>query len=262
MWSYQHAGFIVHQLPALRDNYIYLIEAHTSDALIAVDPAEAVAVRRACKKLDKPLTHILNTHHHWDHTDGNLALKKDFACLIIGSAADAARIPSIDIHVSEESPPQIAGLDIAVLDVPGHTIGHIAYVARGALFCGDTLFGAGCGRLFEGAPEQMWRSLQRLAALDSDTRVYCAHEYTLANLEFAAALDRDNPVLARRIADDRQRRAQQLPTIPSTIATERATNPFLRPMDAQFRRRYAESRQLDDDALVLFTDIRRRKDSW
>jgi hydroxyacylglutathione hydrolase len=223
MWSYQHAGFIVHQLPALRDNYIYLIEAHTSDALIAVDPAEAVAVRRACKKLDKPLTHILNTHHHWDHTDGNLALKKDFACLIIGSAADAARIPSIDIHVSEESPPQIAGLDIAVLDVPGHTIGHIAYVAGGALFCGDTLFGAGCGRLFEGAPEQMWRSLQRLAALDSDTRVYCAHEYTLANLEFAAALDRDNPVLARRIADDRQRRAQQLPTIPSTIATERAS---------------------------------------
>jgi len=262
MWSYQHTGFSVHQLPVLRDNYIYLIEAAASNALIAVDPAEAAPVQHACQALGKPLTHIFNTHHHWDHTDGNLALKKVFACLIVGAARDAVRIPGIDVAVSDTSPPLVSGLDIAVLDVPGHTIGHIAYVLGDALFCGDTLFGAGCGRLFEGSPAQMWHSLNKIAALDGATKVYCAHEYTLPNLRFATAMDADNPALAERIVRDKQRRKQRLPTIPSSVETEIATNPFLRPLDAGFCRSYAAAQQTSAEPLAVFSDIRRRKDSW
>jgi len=262
MWSYQHAGFSVHQLPVLRDNYIYLIEPAASDALIAVDPAEAAPVQQACKALGKPLTHIFNTHHHWDHTDGNLALKKDFACLIVGAARDAGRIPGIDVAVSDASPPLVPGLDIAVLDVPGHTIGHIAYVLGDALFCGDTLFGAGCGRLFEGSPAQMWHSLSKIAALDGATKVYCAHEYTLPNLRFATAMDADNPDLAERIVRDKQRRKQRQPTIPSSVETEIATNPFLRPLDTGFCRSYAAAQQTNAEPLAVFSDIRRRKDGW
>jgi len=262
MWSYQHAGFSVHQLPVLRDNYIYLIESEASDALIAVDPAEAAPVQQACKMLGKPLTHIFNTHHHWDHTDGNLALQKDFACLIIGAAHDGGRIPGIDVAVSDTSPPLVSGLNIAVLDVPGHTIGHIAYVVGDALFCGDTLFGAGCGRLFEGSPEQMWCSLSKIAALAGSTKVYCAHEYTLPNLKFAKAMDADNPALAKRIIRDKKRRKQRLPTIPSSIAMEIATNPFLRPLDAGFCRSYAAAQHIEAEPLLVFADIRNRKDAW
>ncbi len=262
MWSYQHAGFSVHQLPVLRDNYIYLIESEASDALIAIDPAEAVPVQQACKVIGKPLTHIFNTHHHWDHTDGNLSLKKDFACLIVGAAHDRGRIPGIDIAVSEASPPLVAGLDITVLDVPGHTSGHIAYVLGDALFCGDTLFGAGCGRLFEGTPAQMLHSLNKFAGLDKDTQVYCAHEYTLPNLKFARAVDADNPALIERVLNDKNRRRQKLPTIPSSIGMEIATNPFLRPLDSSFCHRYAAAQHTGVEPLAVFTDIRRRKDSW
>lgn len=267
MWSYQHAGFTVHQLPVLRDNYIYLIASDTSDMLIAVDPAEAEPVRKACQQLDKPLTHIFNTHHHWDHTDGNLALKQAFGCRIVGAAHDAGRIPGIDLAVSEASPPVIeemdmAGLHFTVLDVPGHTIGHIAYLVGDALFCGDTLFGAGCGRLFEGTPAQMWHSLNKIAALEGSTKVYCAHEYTLPNLKFAKAMDVDNAALSERIMDDKKSRKQGLPTIPSSIGMEIATNPFLRPLDANFCQSYATAQQINAEPLTVFGDIRRRKDGW
>ncbi len=267
MWSYQHAGFTVHQLPVLRDNYIYLIALDTSDMLIAVDPAEAEPVRKACQQLDKPLTHIFNTHHHWDHTDGNLALKKAFDCRIVGAKHDAGRIPGLDLAVSEASPPvlegmNMAGLHLAVLDVPGHTIGHIAWLVGDALFCGDTLFGAGCGRLFEGTPAQMWHSLNKIAALEDNTKVYCAHEYTLPNLKFAKAMDADNADLSERIIDDKQARKQGLPTIPSSIGMEIATNPFLRPLDANFCQNYATAQQISVEPLTVFGDIRRRKDGW
>ncbi|MFQ5345789.1 MAG: hydroxyacylglutathione hydrolase [Mariprofundus sp.] len=262
MWSYQHPGFIVHQLAALRDNYIYLIESDLKNTLIAVDPAEAASVRKACKTLAKPLTHIFNTHHHWDHTDGNLSLKKDFDCLIVGAANDAARIPGIDITVSEASPPVIPGLDVLALDVPGHTCGHIAYCIHDALFCGDTLFGAGCGRLFEGTASQMWHSLNKLAKLDGKTKVYCAHEYTLANLAYADAIDTNNPALIARITADRKRRNQNHPTIPSSIEIERATNPFLRPIEPDFCRKYAMKHNISSEPLDVFTDIRNRKDRW
>ena len=263
MWSYQHQHFTVHQLPVLRDNYIYLIEAHKSDALIVVDPAVADAVADACRSLGKKLTHIFNTHHHWDHTDGNLSLKSEFACQIIGSKDDAERIPGIDVTVSEAENIEVADIAVQVLEVPGHTSGHIAFVIDDALFCGDTLFGAGCGRLFEGSPRQMWHSLDKLAALDAATKVYCAHEYTMANLEFARAIDVDNSRLLKRIKDDASRRQHSQPTIPSSIALEIATNPFLRPLNAEFCSAYAMIHHISEHhALAVFTDIRLRKDQW
>jgi len=263
MWSYRHQSFTVHQLAVLRDNYIYLIEAHKSDALIVVDPAVAADVIIACKTLGKKLTHVFNTHHHWDHTDGNLSLKQAFDCLIVGAQHDAKRIPCIDIKVNEQQPPDIAGLNIQVIDVPGHTLGHIAFVLDDALFCGDTLFGGGCGRLFEGTPAQMLHSLDQLAALDGNSKIYCAHEYTLANLAFAQTIDPDNNALSKRIQNDQARRQQQQPTIPSSMTVELATNPMLRPLHNDFCLAYAKRNQLEKhDALTVFSDIRLKKDHW
>ena len=263
MWSYQHQHFTVHQLPVLRDNYIYLIEAHQSNTLIAIDPAEAAAVKSACKALGKKLTYIFNTHHHWDHTDGNLKLKDDFSCLIVGAKHDAMRIPGIDIKVSDHEILDIAEISIQIVDLPGHTLGHVAFVIDDALFCGDTLFGAGCGRLFEGSPAQMWSSLQRLAELKADTKVYCAHEYTMNNLEFARSIDADNADLLKRIQTDGCRRQQHKPTIPSSIASELASNPFFRPLDQSFCLSYAKQHNIEaDDALSVFSDMRLRRNQW
>jgi len=262
MWSYQHQHFNVHQIPALNDNYIYLIEAIDSQFLAVVDPADASVVNQACATLGKPLTHILNTHHHWDHTDGNKALKQRWNCMVVGAAHDAERIPCIDIHVSESTQPKLDGLNIQVLDVSGHTLGHIAYVIDDALFCGDTLFGAGCGRLFEGVPVQMWQSLQKLAALPNDTQVYCAHEYTLPNLRFARDVDVGNKELESRIHRDTQTRMKKQPTIPSSIGLEKATNPFLRPLDDIFVHTYAKAQHIGANALDVFTHLRQSKDRW
>lgn len=260
MWTYQHKGFAVHQLPALNDNYIYLIEDHNSDTLAAVDPADASVVRKACKEIGKPLTHILNTHHHWDHTDGNKSLKSSFSCRVVGAGIDASRIPEIDIEVSEGSSLQLGRLFIQVFFVPGHTRGHIAFVLDDALFCGDTLFGGGCGRLFEGTAEEMWSSLSKLASLDDATQVYCAHEYTLANLRFARNIDPENSALTLRISQDTQCRMKKEPTIPSTIGLERSTNPFLRPADTAFCTSYAAANSIPADPLSVFTHLRASKD--
>ncbi len=260
MWTYQHHSFAVHQLPVLRDNYLYLIE--TSHALMAIDPALPEPVYLACAQLQRPLTHILNTHHHWDHTDANLALKEHFSCQIWGNADDAQRIPGIDRSLQTGASVQVDDVLIQVLDVPGHTLGHLAYVLEDALFCGDVLFGAGCGRVFEGSHAQMWQSLQTLAALDGDTKVYCAHEYTLPNVRFALYIDADNERLKQRYQDDKQKRRQHLPTIPSTIELECATNPFLRPLHADFCACYAKQQSLRPKPAQVFSDIRKRKDTF
>ncbi len=258
MWSYRHDGFTVHQLAALNDNYIYLIDA--GGAVAAVDPAEAGPVEAACAELDLTLTHVLNTHHHWDHTGANLELAARHGCHIVGARADAARIPGIDTPVDEGSDLRLGDMAVTVLNVPGHTLGHIAYVVGDALFCGDTLFGGGCGRLFEGSPAQMWDSLNKLVRLPAATRVYCAHEYTLSNLRFARTVDADNPELTERISRDTRTRMEGKPTIPSTIGTELVTNPFLRPLSPAFCTAYAGAHGGDRDALAVFTAIRRQKD--
>jgi len=263
MWSYEHNDFTVHQIPALSDNFIYLIA--TDSMLACVDPAEAEPVVAACKRLGRSLTHILNTHHHWDHVGGNIALKEAYGCAIVGAAHDAARIPGIDVHAAEGDDPGL-GIPVRILDIPGHTSGHIAYVfGEGddtALFCGDTLFGAGCGRLFEGTPEQMWHSLQKIMALPDTTRFYCAHEYTLNNLEFClSAISQSDAVTSYRDWC-RQRLDGGLPSIPGTLGREKQCNPMLLPADKQFRTSYAQQHGIDDDAIRVFTHIREARNHW
>ena len=258
MWSYRHDDFTVHQLPALNDNYIYLIDA--GDAVAVVDPAEAGPVEALRTQLGLTPTHVLNTHHHWDHTGANLELAARYGCHIVGASHDAARIPGIDTRIDEDTGLSLGDLAVKVLNVPGHTLGHIAYVIDDALFCGDTLFGGGCGRLFEGSPAQMWDSLQKLAALPPDTRVYCAHEYTLSNLRFARSIDAGNAALDARISRDTRMRMDGKPTIPSTIGDELATNPFLRPLSSAFCAAYAGAYGTEDAPLAVFTAIRAQKD--
>ncbi|MDQ6961277.1 MAG: hydroxyacylglutathione hydrolase [Mariprofundaceae bacterium] len=258
MWTYQHQNFCVHQLPALKDNYIYLIE--TKQHLLVVDPTDAELVINASKQLNKAVTHILNTHHHWDHTDGNHALKQHFGCQVISSEHDAYRTPDYDMSATPSM--LIHDLVIQSIDVPGHTLGHINYLIDDALFTGDTLFGAGCGRLFEGTPTMMWASLEKLAALNPATQVYCAHEYTLMNLRFARTLDENNDALQERIHSDTRKRMQKIPTIPSNIALECATNPFLRPLHTDFCQNHANTYQTESTPLAVFTDLRQRRDCY
>ena len=260
MWSYAHRGFTVHQIPALQDNYIYLIE--TDEILACVDPAEAVPVEAACETLGRKLTHILNTHHHWDHVGGNPELKSKYGCTVIGPSYDEARIPDLDQPVSEGDVLRPGNLNMSILFVPGHTRGHIAYVIEDALFCGDTLFGAGCGRLFEGTPEQMWNSLNKIMALSPATRFYCAHEYTLGNLEFCIERVTQDDVVQQRFKRDTDRRKQGLPTIPGSIDEELSTNPFLLPANGGFRKNYATKHGIKDDPVTVFAHIRAAKDRW
>ena len=251
----------VHQIPVLRDNYVYLAREPETGACAAVDPSVAQPVLAALDRLGWRLTHILNTHHHHDHVGGNLELKLATGCAIVGNANDARRIPGIDIRVKDGDAFRLGAHEAAVMDVSGHTIGHIAYWFGGskALFCGDTLFALGCGRLFEGTPGQMWSSLCKLRALPEDTRVYCGHEYTKSNADFALSVEPENGVLKRRADAVAALRAQGLPTVPSTIAEERATNPFLRADDAGFR----EAAGLEGlDEVAAFAAIRRRKDTF
>ncbi len=262
MWSYQHTNFLVHQIPALSDNYIFLIQDYHSDVVCVVDPAVAEDVKVACEKLNIKPTHILNTHHHWDHTDGNEELIQMYDCEVVANADDAPRIRGISMPIPANGSLKLGSLNIQTLDVPGHTLGHIAFVIDDALFCGDTLFGGGCGRLFEGSFEQMWSSLQKLADLDEKISVYCAHEYTLPNLRFARDMDADNDVLIKRISDDTQTRMKKQPTIPSTMALELQTNPFLRPLNQAFIQTYNKQNNENFNAFQVFQDLRKRKNTW
>ena len=251
----------VHQIPVLSDNYVYLARDPATGECAAVDPAVAVPVLAALDRLGWSLTMILNTHHHHDHVGGNLELKKATGCTIVGNRADAKRIPGIDVAVGEGDEVAIGGQKARVIDVSGHTVGHIAYwfeEAR-ALFCGDTLFALGCGRLFEGTPAQMWSSLSKLRALPDDVLVYCAHEYTQSNAAFALTVEPENPALKARAEVVRSLRAAGKPTVPSTMAEERATNPFLR-ADVDGLKRAAGL--VGRDHVAVFAEIRRRKDMF
>jgi hydroxyacylglutathione hydrolase len=217
-------------LPVLNDNYIYLIHEPNSGNTAVVDPAVAQPVLDALTKKGWQLTHIFNTHHHWDHVGGNLELKQQTACKIIGATHDQHRIPGIDITVNEGDKIALGTEQAIILETPGHTAGHIVYYFANepALFCGDTLFVMGCGRLFEGTAQQMWDSLQKLLSLPGHTRIYCAHEYTQTNGQFALSIEPDNIDLQKKMRQVNELRAKNQPTIPSTIAQELLTNPFFR----------------------------------
>jgi len=217
-------------VPCLNDNYAYLIREPASGAVGIVDPSESGPVDAALEKHGWRLTHILNTHHHFDHTGGNQALKEKWGAQVIGPAVDRDRIPAIDIAVAEGEVVRFGAFTAQVFDIPAHTKGHIAFWFQQskAVFTGDTLFAMGCGRLFEGTPAQMWQAMEKLAALPDDTRVYCGHEYTQSNGRFALTIDTGNQDLARRMDEVAALRAAGKPTIPSTIGLEKATNPFMR----------------------------------
>ena len=257
-------SYQIHTIPAFSDNYLWLVEESASRKALVVDPGDAVPVLAALERLGLELAAILVTHHHPDHIVGIDALVAHCGCEVIGRASP--RVPQVSRPVVDGDNPRVLGLTFEVIDVPGHTIDHIAYVSRDigphpALFCGDTLFAGGCGRLFEGSAEQMYHSLERLAALPPDTRVYCAHEYTLANLRFASLVEPGNPDLARRLADVIERRDHLQPTVPSTVADELATNPFLRchlPSLRDAAARHAGSAPADP--VETFAVVRRWKD--
>jgi len=251
----------IHQIPVLNDNYLYLIKDPDSDAVGIVDPAQADPVLEKLNELGWKLTHILNTHHHWDHTGANLELKEKTGCTIVGSASDAARIPGIDVEMREGEHYIFGTRQAKVIEVSGHTNGHIAYwfEESDALFCGDTLFALGCGRLFEGTPMKMWESLSKLSALPDQTEIYCAHEYTEANAQFALTIEPQNSKLKARYDHIQKLRAENKPTVPSTIGVEKATNPFLRPaiIDIQDNLNMQGA-----DVVDVFAEIRARKDTF
>jgi len=228
----------IHLFPCLNDNYGYLLHDSESGLTASVDTPEADPILKALDEKNWQLTHIFNTHHHWDHSGGNIALKESTGCTIIGPRADAERIPGIDVKVGEGDRFEFGLQSVEVNDVPGHTRGHIAFrlPEHNVAFTGDTLFAMGCGRVFEGTPEQMWDSLQKLLAWPDKTKIYCGHEYTLNNGRFALTVDPDNEVLKERVEQVRQIREAGKLTIPTTLAIEKATNPFLRPDDPGIRR--------------------------
>lgn len=254
-------GLQIHQFPCLSDNYGYLIHDPVAGVTAAIDTPDANAIERALADTGWKLTFILNTHHHADHAGGNLALKERTGCVIIGCRADAARIPGIDIKLSDGETFDFGNHRARILETPGHTVGHICYVfdADRAAFVGDTLFSMGCGRLFEGTPAQMWNSLQKLMAVPDDTRIFCAHEYTTKNGHFAETLEPASAALAARMAEVNALRAAGQPTVPSTLGLEKATNPFLRPASPELRATLGM--QHEEDVAVL-AETRRRRDKF
>jgi hydroxyacylglutathione hydrolase len=223
------------RIPALSDNYIWLVHDPASDQTMVVDPAEAAPVMAEADRRGWRIGQIWNTHWHPDHTGGNAAIKAATGALVIGPSAEAERIPTLDIAVHEGDVVRLGNHVATVLETPGHTAGHIVFHLAGdaVVFTGDTLFAMGCGRLFEGDAEQMFDNMQRLAALPPETIVYCAHEYTQANGRFARVAEPGNQAVVDRMIQVDAARERGEATVPTTIAEERATNPFLRAISAE-----------------------------
>ena len=216
--------FEISPIPAFKDNYIWLLKQ--GQQAFVVDPGDAGPVIGCLEAQGLNLAGILITHHHADHQGGVAELTARWSCPVFAPAGESITGRTQALRGGEVI--HVLGMPVEVLAVPGHTLGHLAYAARGVLFCGDVLFGAGCGRLFEGSPAQMRQSLDRIAALPDETRIYCAHEYTLMNLPFAQAVEPGNLLIAERLRRVREMRAASLPTVPLSLAEEKASNPFLR----------------------------------
>lgn len=218
------------RIPVLNDNYVWLVHEPASGETMAVDPAVALPVLAEADRRGWKITQIWNTHWHPDHTGGNAELKAATACAITGPAAERAKIGTLDRLVKEGDTVQLGGIAATVMEVPAHTAGHIAYhmPSEAVVFVGDTLFAMGCGRLFEGTADQMFGNMSRLAALPPETAVYCAHEYTQSNGRYALVAEPENEALVRRMAEVDAARLRGEATVPTTIALERATNPFMR----------------------------------
>jgi len=247
-------------IPAFKDNYIWTL--HDRQYAVVVDPGDATPVITWLDAHQLKLASILCTHHHNDHVGGICELAQLYNVPVYGPRHE--NIPCVSHAVGEGDVVEVAELDISlkVLDIPGHTRGHIAYMGEGSVFCGDTLFGCGCGRLFEGTAAQLHHSLQRLAQLPDNTRVYCAHEYTEANIRFALACEPGNAQLKQRQSDARTLCASGQPTLPSTIALEKATNPFLRCTEAEIIHTLHRHGLKDSSELKVFTALREWKNNF
>ena len=242
-------------IPVLRDNYSYFIRDKKTKVSGIVDPASAEPILRFLG--DKKLDYILNTHHHWDHTNGNIEIKKNKRAQIIGAIADKHRIPGIDIPVENQF--KFGNYTVEVLLIPGHTFGHIAFFFREdkILFCGDTLFIGGCGKIFEGTIKQMYESLKLIKQLPDETIIYCGHEYTRYNLRFALSLEASNPELKKAYKNAKILHQKSEPTVPSSIAQEKLINPFFRLDSKEIRDKLNMKNKTN---LEVFKKIRSLKD--
>jgi hydroxyacylglutathione hydrolase len=245
----------------LQDNYGVLVHDPVSGATAAIDAPEAAPVEAALKAAGWKLTDILVTHHHGDHTGGIAELKQRHSCRVVAPRTEARKIPLVDVQVGEGETVKLGALNAQVMETPGHTLGHITYWfdADKLAFAGDTLFSIGCGRVIEGTPEMMWRSLVKLRELPDDTRVYCGHEYTRANIRFAKTIEPNNKALAARERAVETLLAEGKPTIPSTLAEEKAANPFLRADVAEVAAAVGMSGRPPAE---VFAEIRARKNKF
>ncbi|WP_170763737.1 hydroxyacylglutathione hydrolase [Ruegeria lacuscaerulensis] len=248
-------------VPCLSDNYAFLAHDAASGQTALIDAPEPGPILAELEARGWTLSHVLLTHHHWDHVDGLAGILERHPAKVIGAAADAHRLPPLDQQVSEGDTFEIGGEPVQVLDVSGHTVGHIAfYMPKSAVvFTADSLMALGCGRLFEGTAPQMWASLSKLAALPDETIVCSGHEYTQSNAKFAVTVDPNNAALQQRAADIDRARAAGEPTVPSTLALEKATNPFLRATDPVIQ---AHLGMENADPVAVFAEIRARKDRF
>src|SRR6478672_6412188 len=245
----------------LQDNYGVLVHDPSSGATTAIDAPEAAPIEAALKGNGWKLTDILVTHHHKDHTGGIAELKEKYGCRVVAPRGEGSKIPLVDEAVGEGESVKVGNLTAHVLETPGHTLGHIAYWFHGekVAFVGDTLFSIGCGRVIEGTPEQMWRSLVKLRDLPGDTRMFCGHEYTAANIKFARTIEPNNKALAAREAEANKQLAQNEATIPATIGEEKQANPFLR---ADVPEVAAGIGMAGKPAAEVFAEIRARKNKF
>ena len=246
-------------VPCLSDNYAFLVRNETTGETALVDAPEAGPVRSALADRGWKLSQILLTHHHADHVDGVAELREEFGAAVTGGAADAHRLPKLDQAVSEGDTVRVCGQDARVLDVSGHTVGHIAFVLPGTAFTADSLMALGCGRVFEGTFPMMWESLSKLAALPPETVIYSGHEYTAANATFALTIEPDNGDLQARAESIARDRAAGIPTVPSLLSLELATNPFLRARLPEVKALIGMPGATDAES---FGEIRKRKDSF
>jgi hydroxyacylglutathione hydrolase len=248
-------------IPCLKDNYAFLAHDRASGETAVIDVPEAAAIAAALAQRGWRLSHVLLTHHHWDHVDGLADLLADHPAKVMGAAADADRLPKLDIAVSEGDTITIGSEQGKVIDVSGHTMNHLAFhfPDSAVVFTADSLMAMGCGRLFEGTPAQMFASLAKLAALPPETLVCSGHEYTASNAKFALTIEPDNAALISRVEKIETARAQGRPTVPSLLSTERATNPFLRSDSPEIQANLGMS---GAEPVQVFAEIRRRKDSF
>ncbi|MEO5354257.1 MAG: hydroxyacylglutathione hydrolase [Magnetococcus sp. XQGC-1] len=249
---------IVEPIPALKDNYIWLFPTGER-AWAAVDPGESDPVIRHLEGQEATLSHILLTHHHHDHIGGVEALRAHFGAQVIGSGKDAHRLPPLDLAVSDGQHIPLGNLNTEVMEVPGHTLGHLVYHVSDALFSGDTLFRFGCGRVFEGTPEQMWENLVKIRSLPDSTQLYAGHEYTLVNLQFACSLEPGNTALQTVLKQVFLQTDMEQPTMPVPLGKEKQYNPFLRADDPSFAKNIGLTGQAPEQ---VFASIRKKRNSF